>query len=161
MNQTVTTGTLPETASAAGTTETGRETVAEIGAEIEETTDHGRGTDATSSRTAQCRQINTGENAGETEIEAAGTVAEDEMEIGGRALVGRTKRAIVMVTTETDDVSRQTPSRPGVGGQLVLTHDKKQQQGTTMTAAAPLLPLTPPSRPVPIQKAPHANPIPA
>lgn len=134
MNQTVATGTLPETGSAAGTVETGEETMAEIEAEIEEATDHGRATDATSSRTAQCRRTNTDASVEETEVEAAGTVGEDETEVGERALGDRTIRVIAMDTTEMDD-----------------------QQNTTTTAAAHHPPPTPPFPPVPIQKA-HASP---
>lgn len=139
MNQTVATGTLPETASAAGTVETRRETAAETGAEIEGAIDRDRETDATSSRIAPCRRTNTDGSVEETGIEAAGTVAEDDMEIGERALVGRTIRATVMATIETDD----------------------PQQNTTMTTAARLPPLTPPFLPDPIQKAPPASPSPA
>jgi hypothetical protein len=115
MNQTVATGTLPETASAAGTVETRRETAAETGAEIEGAIDRDRETDATSSRIAPCRRTNTDGSVEETGIEAAGTVAEDDMEIGERALVGRTIRATVMATIETDDVSRQTRQDPALG----------------------------------------------
>lgn len=104
MIQTVATETLPEiaSASAAGTIETEREIVAEE--EIAEATDRGPGNDVITREIAQCRRISTDETAGETEIEVAETVAQDEMEIGGTALVGRT---IGMIAT-TNDVSTQT-----------------------------------------------------
>lgn len=91
------TETLPETASAsaAGTIETGREIVAEE--VIAEATDHDLGNDVITREIAQCHRISTDETVGETEIEVAETVAQDEMEIGGIALVGRTIGMIAMI----------------------------------------------------------------
>lgn len=101
MIQTVaTTETLPEIASAiaAGTIETEREIVA--GEEIAEATDRDLGNDVITKGIAQCHRISTDETVGETEIEVAETVAQDEMEIGGIVLVGRTIGMIAM----TNDV---------------------------------------------------------
>ncbi|KAK4075985.1 hypothetical protein Trihar35433_2545 [Trichoderma harzianum] len=97
MIQTVaTTETLPETASAsaAGTIETEREIVAEE--EIAEATGRGPGNDVIIREIAQCHRISTDETVGETEIEVAETVAQDEMEIGGIAHAGRTIGMIAM-----------------------------------------------------------------
>ncbi|KAH0533037.1 hypothetical protein TsFJ059_001656 [Trichoderma semiorbis] len=69
---------------------------------------------------------------GETEIEAAETVAQDGMEIGGIALVGRTI------------------------GMIAMTNDRSI--ATTVAAHHPLP--TPPCPPAPIQKTAPANPSP-
>lgn len=133
MIQTVATETLPEiaSASAAGTIETGREIVAEE--EIAEATDHDPENDVITREIAQCHRISTDETAGETEIEVAETVAQDEMEIGGTALVGRTI------------------------GMIAMTNGQ-QNIATTVAAHHPLP--TPPCPPAPIQKTPPANPSP-
>lgn len=108
MIQTVATETLPEiaSASAAGTIETEREIETED--EIAEDTDRGREIDVITREIAQCHRISTDKTVGETEIEVAETVAQDEMQIGGIALAGRTIGMIAMIMTKTNDVSKQT-----------------------------------------------------
>lgn len=118
-------------ASAAGTIETEREIV--VAEEIAEATDHDLGNDVITREIAQCHLISTDGIVGGTEIEVAETVAQDEMEIDGTALVGRTI------------------------GMIAMTNDQ-QNIATTVAAHHPLP--TPPCPPAPIQKTAPANPSP-
>ncbi|KAK4066969.1 uncharacterized protein Triagg1_7969 [Trichoderma aggressivum f. europaeum] len=103
MIQTVATETLPEiaSASAAGTIEIEREIETED--ETAEGTDRGHENDVITREIAQCHRISTDKTVGGTEIEAAEIVAQDEMEIGGTALVDRTIGMTVMTLRKTND----------------------------------------------------------